>query len=220
MKQYAQAANAGERAAEEANQTGAIADPALLAALAAAAKLGPAPATPASEPAKGDAAGKPAGDAAAKPAVDSFGKPAAAGSESQGGPLSAEDTARMLAGSEALGQLAALHPAAAQPTPGQPGKTGSQAVKPSSAAQAAADRQKSTMTANSDPSSADSVGNPDGQDSGTRSAETHPGQRTFREEPWVAKLPPELRQAIRAQSQRRPPRAYEERLRRYFENID
>ena len=39
-------------------------------------------------------------------------------------------------------------------------------------------------------------------------------------QPWFAKLPPELRKAIRAKSRRRPPRGYEERLRRYFENID
>jgi hypothetical protein len=36
----------------------------------------------------------------------------------------------------------------------------------------------------------------------------------------MAKLPPEMRAAIRAQSQRRPPAGYEDRLRRYFENVD
>ena len=44
--------------------------------------------------------------------------------------------------------------------------------------------------------------------------------RQFKEESWFAKLPPELRNSIRARSQRQPPRGYEERLRRYFENID
>lgn len=44
--------------------------------------------------------------------------------------------------------------------------------------------------------------------------------RKFREESWVAKLPPELRKAIRAKGERRAPRGYEERLRRYFESID
>jgi hypothetical protein len=44
--------------------------------------------------------------------------------------------------------------------------------------------------------------------------------KKFKEEPWVAKLPPELRKAMRAKSQRRAPRGYEERLQRYFENVD
>jgi hypothetical protein len=44
--------------------------------------------------------------------------------------------------------------------------------------------------------------------------------KKFAEEPWFAKLPPELRKAIRARGSRRPPRGYQERLRRYFENND
>ena len=44
--------------------------------------------------------------------------------------------------------------------------------------------------------------------------------RKYREEPWFAKLPPDLRKAIRAKSQRRAPKGYEERLKRYFESID
>jgi hypothetical protein len=39
-------------------------------------------------------------------------------------------------------------------------------------------------------------------------------------EPWFSKLPPELRKAIRATNRREPPRGYEEKLRRYYENID
>jgi len=45
-------------------------------------------------------------------------------------------------------------------------------------------------------------------------------EESFEREPWFAKLPPELRKAIKARAQNRPPRGYEERLRRYFENID
>jgi len=44
--------------------------------------------------------------------------------------------------------------------------------------------------------------------------------RSFIEEPWFAKLPLELRQAIRSNAQRRAPRGYEERLKRYFESVD
>ena len=38
-----------------------------------------------------------------------------------------------------------------------------------------------------------------------------------REEPWIAELPPEVHGAIRANSQRRPPRGYEERLQALFQ---
>ncbi|MCL6646018.1 MAG: hypothetical protein K6U88_13815, partial [Dehalococcoidia bacterium] len=36
---------------------------------------------------------------------------------------------------------------------------------------------------------------------------------------WMARLPPELRSAIQARSRRLAPRGYEERLKRYFENV-
>jgi hypothetical protein len=39
-------------------------------------------------------------------------------------------------------------------------------------------------------------------------------------DPWLAKLPPEVRSAIRANSQRTPPRGYEERMQKYFRNIE
>jgi hypothetical protein len=42
----------------------------------------------------------------------------------------------------------------------------------------------------------------------------------FDREPWFAKLPPSLRDAIQSNSRCRAPRGYEERLRRYFESID
>jgi hypothetical protein len=40
------------------------------------------------------------------------------------------------------------------------------------------------------------------------------------EKPWMAELPPEVREALRVNSQQRPPRGYEEILRRYFKNLD
>src|SRR5689334_18923802 len=42
----------------------------------------------------------------------------------------------------------------------------------------------------------------------------------FAKEPWFAKLPPSLRNAIEAKSRGKAPRGYEERLKRYFENVD
>ena len=43
---------------------------------------------------------------------------------------------------------------------------------------------------------------------------------SFEREPWFEKLPPSLRNAVRAKARRRAPRGYEERLRRYFESLD
>ena len=37
---------------------------------------------------------------------------------------------------------------------------------------------------------------------------------------WFAKLPPELRNAIRSNAKGLAPRGYEERLRRYFQNVE
>jgi hypothetical protein len=52
------------------------------------------------------------------------------------------------------------------------------------------------------------------------SSQSNPEQRVVREESWVAKLPPELRQAMRARAQQRAPKGYEERLDRYFKSLD
>jgi hypothetical protein len=52
------------------------------------------------------------------------------------------------------------------------------------------------------------------------SSQSNPEQRLVREESWVAKLPPELRQAMRARAQQRAPKGYEERLDRYFKSLD
>jgi hypothetical protein len=44
--------------------------------------------------------------------------------------------------------------------------------------------------------------------------------RTAGQEAWFARLPPDLRKAIRAKAQRPPPRSYEDKLQRYFQSID
>ncbi len=53
---------------------------------------------------------------------------------------------------------------------------------------------------------------------GARDDETNP--RNYRRNAWFAKLPPNLRNAIRANAQQEAPRAYRERLKRYFESIE
>ena len=59
-----------------------------------------------------------------------------------------------------------------------------------------------------------------GSEPGRRDGDARVGPQQFLDDPWVARLPPEMRAAIRANAQGRPPRGYEERLRRYFQNID
>lgn len=49
---------------------------------------------------------------------------------------------------------------------------------------------------------------------------SNPAARSFEKEPWFTKLPPGVQQSIRASVRRSPPPGYEERLRRYFENVD
>ncbi|HLJ12517.1 MAG TPA: hypothetical protein VKU82_15085, partial [Planctomycetaceae bacterium] len=46
------------------------------------------------------------------------------------------------------------------------------------------------------------------------------GEGPHNDEAWIAKLPPDLRKAIRAKAQRPPPKSYEEKLQKYFESID
>ncbi|MBN2473239.1 MAG: hypothetical protein JXB62_01425 [Pirellulales bacterium] len=61
---------------------------------------------------------------------------------------------------------------------------------------------------------------PDGRATPDSPRDAEPAERAFLDDPWFARLPPELRKAIRNNSQRRPPRGYEERLNRYFQSID
>lgn len=55
---------------------------------------------------------------------------------------------------------------------------------------------------------------------GDSAHDTQAAARNFANQPWFAKLPPSLRQAIQAKARNRAPRGYEERLRRYFESAD
>lgn len=67
---------------------------------------------------------------------------------------------------------------------------------------------------------------PEGTDamskSSSKSREKEDGvaPRQVKEEAWFAKLPPELRKSIRAGAGQKPPRAYEERLKNYFQSVD
>jgi hypothetical protein len=43
-------------------------------------------------------------------------------------------------------------------------------------------------------------------------------KQASKDAPWLAKLPPEVRNAIRAKAHRPAPKVYEDRLKDYFEN--
>jgi hypothetical protein len=47
-----------------------------------------------------------------------------------------------------------------------------------------------------------------------------PDGQDLRKEPWFANLPPESRDTMRSNAQRRPPPGYERRTQEYFENLD
>jgi len=64
------------------------------------------------------------------------------------------------------------------------------------------------------------VADKDAAVAGSRAGDAADAAGAFEKEGWFAKLPPEMRQAIRAKSRRRAPRGYEEKLDRYFQNID
>lgn len=55
---------------------------------------------------------------------------------------------------------------------------------------------------------------------GTAARDADGAARALGQESWFAKLPPDLRKAIRAKAQRPPPRSYEEKLQKYFESLD
>ena len=50
--------------------------------------------------------------------------------------------------------------------------------------------------------------------------DTDAAKHRFKEDPWFAKLPPNVRNALRAKSHRPAPRVYQDRLKKYFENIE
>ena len=118
-------------------------------------------------------------------------------------PSSAEQTAKMIAGD-------AAQKAAAQANPGQPGaqvKAPGQPTPGQPTPGAPMDTKESTNPYQGGP-----MGN-----KANSTADSNAKAKMNKEEPWMAKLPPELRKAIQANSLREAPRGYEELLRRYFQ---
>ena len=161
-------------------------------------------------------------------------------------PNSPELTAQMIAGADAAAAAAAAMAAAGQP--GQPGAQGKGTAqgKPGQPSQANAPGEGENPNQGETSATAAGAGSTKGgqfaqnkavkngppdaagesqrnRDSRTADGGNHDADavgQPFAEEPWFTKLPPDLRKAIRARSQRPPPRGYEQRLQRYFESLD
>ncbi len=111
-------------------------------------------------------------------------------------------------------QLAQALAAAAAPDAGQP-EAGPPQSGQSPATQASSPPNGSPQTA-----STQGAGRLQGDSPSAGSSADVQAGRKAAQQPWIMELPAEVRAAIRANSQRRPPRGYEERLERYFKNID
>ncbi len=132
-------------------------------------------------------------------------------------PAAPEETARMMAGPEAQAALAAMEAALAAES--------MEDVAASETGEAPADGAPSQslegdqQAPKGDTSLAGSPAQADSQtpDAGARDANVGPGAASAG---WFAKLPADVRAAIRASSSQPAPKGYEGRLRRYFESVD
>uniref|UniRef100_A0A7C4QGN0 Uncharacterized protein n=1 Tax=Schlesneria paludicola TaxID=360056 RepID=A0A7C4QGN0_9PLAN len=158
-------------------------------------------------------------------------------------PQSPETTARLMAGPQLTKAMQAADQAGTQPpmptradnaqtadlaadsnaqtVPSQNQQATAQAATSTTASGAQnSSEQKNAALANDLARASEQTPDPSQFRSGTRQGDAEPALRKLQDEPWFAKLPPELRRAIGAGAQQKPPRAYEERLRRYFQSVD
>jgi hypothetical protein len=120
-------------------------------------------------------------------------------------PASPEQTAKMIAGAQAAAKAQQGQPMAGKPMPGdQPGNTPGP-PSPNGGKESTSATEKGTKGATG------------GSNSGSAGADSTLKAKASQEEPWMARLPPEMRGAIRSSAQQNPPRGYEELLRRYFQ---
>jgi hypothetical protein len=149
-------------------------------------------------------------------------------------PNAPEATASMIAGPEALARAGAAPPDqsnaergsdSGEPAPQsgtatgtEDGPAGSGADSQAGPGDAAGGQSESTAgTGGAGQGARAPTGNKSGTAAGGNAA---PPIKPRGEEPWLIRLPPEMRKAIRARAQRPAPRGYEERLKRYFEGVD
>ena len=183
---------------------------------------GPTPPSASGQTGTGSGSPAPSEPAEGSPSTDS--PPGGSGQDLGTGfvPESPAYTAAMIAGEEAHDRAAATA-ASGQPASSEPMADG---------------EDRPTESAGTTPGERTGRGSRQGEAQGGpttplervgRDTTTPPGERTgdaaardqaVEREAWFARLPPEVRQAIRARGQRRAPRGYEAKLERYFRTID
>jgi len=137
-------------------------------------------------------------------------------------PASPEQTAQMIAGQQAAAKAGQGQSQSGQqagnPNQSQTGSEANQANQSNNNNNSnSQNSQNSQQSKNSTNASRSTQGNQSGNTSATRGgADSTAKSKSAQDEAWMAKLPPELRKAIKANSQQSPPRGYEELLRRYF----
>ncbi len=238
MQSFSQAAQVTGQAAQEVAGQSETANTALAQALDKASEFStPAGAMPPPGPAAPQGSAPPAApnETAGMPQPGPGSKPGeAAGAPQEAPPSTAmgkglapstpEATAKMMAGPQAMQQLAQLEQTASPPKAGsapgnvptapsaqakngQPGPSNKQAQQHSELASQFAQATESSL--------------PSVNNAGRNAADiAATNNRPKGDDAWMAKLPAELRNAIRAEAQRPAPHGYEERLRNYFKNVE
>ncbi len=180
-------------------------------------------------------AASPSVPAAATPAGQQAAQPPSAALGTGLVPNSPEMTAQQIAGAQAMAQaeqtLALAPPQPASPLGSQmqaaaTSQESGQPTPPEATGMPTPPGDATTMAEgeNAQSDASQPTGSEPNSDTDNRTADGNSDAnirlRMFRDEPWFTKLPPSLRKAIEARARRRPPRGYEERLRRYFESVD
>ena len=145
-------------------------------------------------------------------------------------PSSPEATARMLAGAAALGQGTQAGGGSQPGADGQGSESPGSGQSESSGGADSGPPPNGSDSAGGNPGESGSSGQSGNSGSSGTATASEAGSRqgadaldsstpVARDESWLLKLPPETRRAIRARARRPPPRAYESRLKRYFESL-
>ncbi|NQV27085.1 MAG: hypothetical protein HQ518_22280 [Rhodopirellula sp.] len=133
------------------------------------------------------------------------------------------DAAAAQAAASESGQPAATEPPAGQsPSTSQPPKNAQASQKSEGGGESDVGLPTENQATKDDPLNVVDKATPskDGRTATSNDRNRTIESRELRQAAWFAKLPAELRNAILAGSQRRAPRAYEDRLRRYFESLE